>query len=150
MKGTQGGSTVAINDRYLLKFLLLSIVISHAAKSAMYLWPTCSHVLFRRRIGGVFSPEVIAIIVEKLFNRRQRWSKGKGRKSDRGCQHREGNTYVRNVNKMLNGGRSPPRIILAKDKICNPHRNLHVRDPPSTSENWPGDMIGNSPDYSSG
>jgi hypothetical protein len=38
----------------------------------MQRWLTCSQVRFSRRIGGVLSPEVIAIIVEKLFMVRQR------------------------------------------------------------------------------
>lgn len=75
MKGTHGGLTVAISDRYLLKFLLLSIVISQAANWDIYRCPTCSQVRFSRRIGGVFKPEVIAIIVEKLLRVRQRYHK---------------------------------------------------------------------------
>lgn len=73
INGTQGGLTVAIKDRYLLKFLLTSMVISQALNWMMYRWLTCSHVRLSLRMGGVFSPEVIAIIVEKLFNVRQRW-----------------------------------------------------------------------------
>lgn len=73
MNGTHGGVTLAISDLYLVKFLLLSIVISQALNCAMMRWPTCSQVRLSRRIGGVLSPEVIAIIVEKLFNVRQRY-----------------------------------------------------------------------------
>jgi len=68
MKGTHGGVIFAINDLYLVKFLLLSIVISHASNWAKNRWLTCSHVRFNRRIGGVLSPDVIAIMVEKLFS----------------------------------------------------------------------------------
>lgn len=73
MKGTQGGVTEAIKDLYFVKFLLLSMVISHAPNCAMNRWLTCSHVRFSRRIGGVLRPDVIAIIVEKLFKVRHRW-----------------------------------------------------------------------------
>jgi hypothetical protein len=40
----------------------------------MLRWLTCSHVRFNRRIGGVFRPDVMAIIVEKLFRVRQRYN----------------------------------------------------------------------------
>lgn len=73
MKGTQGGVTEAMSWRYFVKFLLLSMVISHAPNCAMLRWLTCSQVRLSLRIGGVLRPEVIAIIVEKLFNVRQRW-----------------------------------------------------------------------------
>lgn len=72
INGTHGGVTDAISWRYLVKFLLLSIVISQAPNCAINRGLTCSHVLFRRRIGGVLRPEVMAIILEKLFNVRHR------------------------------------------------------------------------------
>ena len=72
MKGTQGGVTEAMSCRYFVKFLLLSMVISQAVNCAMVLWLTWSQVRLSRRIGGVLSPEVIAIIEEKLLRVRQR------------------------------------------------------------------------------
>lgn len=72
MNGTQGGSIEDMRWRYLAKVLLLSMVSSHAANWEMALWLTCSHVRFSLRIGGVFNPEVIAIIVERLLRARQR------------------------------------------------------------------------------
>ena len=72
MNGTQGGVTEAMSWLYLAYVLLLSIVVSHAPNWAIHLWLTCSHVRLSLRIGGVLSPEVIAIIVEKLFIVRQR------------------------------------------------------------------------------
>ena len=69
--------------RYLLKFLSECIVISHAANCCMKRWLTCSHVRLSRRMGGVFNPETMAIMDEKLFIDRQRWKESQSRQSER-------------------------------------------------------------------
>jgi hypothetical protein len=74
IKGTHGGAVWASTCLYLVKFLLESIIALQTSNCEMRRWLTCSHVRFRRRIGGVFNPEIIAAIVEKLARPRQRYN----------------------------------------------------------------------------
>lgn len=72
MNGTQGDAAEASTCLYLVKFFLESMMALQASNCDMVRWLTCSQVRFRRRIGGVLRPEIIAAIVEKLLRFRQR------------------------------------------------------------------------------
>jgi stalled ribosome alternative rescue factor ArfA len=144
MKGTQGGVTAAMSCRYFVKFLLLSIVISHAPNCAMYRCPTCSQVRLRRLIGGVLSPDVIAIILEKLFRVRQRCEKRKRGKYRRSRRESDiSTTYISHANQVLDNRCTPLRIFFAQDQVRNPIRNLRdggldrIREPFITRNHTP-------------
>lgn len=119
MNGTQGGLTVAISDLYLLKFLLLSMVISHAPNCAIYLWLTCSQVRFNRRIGGVLRPEVMAIMVEKLFSVRQRYGTVSTVPKLYGLV-----AHISNKNKMFDGRSTLSRVLFRQNHVSDPIGNL--------------------------
>ncbi len=77
MKGTQGDAAVASTCLYLVKFILESMMALHASNREMNRGLTCSQVRFRRLIGGVLRPEIIAAMVEKLLRLRQRCNMGR-------------------------------------------------------------------------
>ena len=85
----------------MLKFLLVSIVDSQTLSWDMNFAFTCSHVRFSRRIGGVFRPETIAVMVEKFCNTRHRCIKRRMGQYRVRSKPSKKSTDVRDIDEML-------------------------------------------------
>lgn len=120
MKGTQGGAVWASTCLYFVKFLLESMMALQASNCNMKRWLTCSHVRFRRRIGGVFNPEIIAAMLEKLLRPRQRYNPCK--LTDTSSQKM---AHVCNQYEVFDDLRSAAEFFSAQNRIGDPVGDLN-------------------------
>jgi hypothetical protein len=80
-----------------------------------------SQVRFRRRMGGEFNPETIAIMLEKFLSSRHRWVLKISL-----CAYKSQlmSTHVRNADKLLHEVRPFSRVLFTEYGIGHPMGNL--------------------------